>query len=212
MQHFKTNFVLLTAFALTTLNAPVTQGALRSAGNHSSSRQHLLNVQFVQAANTGNLPRLKQLLAQGASVESTQQNSWTALMVAVLNNNLPVVQYLLAHGANPNRHTRYYNDDWPLQQAAENGNIPIAKALLHHGAKINDHDVSGNTALMMAIDPNIPPARMYHMVQFLLHHGAKINARSLGGETALSFATGMVKQFPQYVRVVRLLKRAGGHL
>lgn len=74
------------------------------------------------AARSGNLPLLQERLAAGGNVNHVDPRFGSALAAAVGYANLPVVEWLLQHGADPNLEDPY-------------GNGPLVVALHHHAPR-----------------------------------------------------------------------------
>jgi ankyrin repeat protein len=106
---------------------------------------------FYKAIEDGDLNGVNRLLASGMNPNERFQVNYTdmtALMVAAENGRLPVVEALLAAGAEINA-----KDHWgmtALMYAAQKGQAPVVKALLAHGAQINAKAKYGDTALSLA--------------------------------------------------------------
>ena len=60
-----------------------------------------MRIQALHAAATGSLAAVKLLVAAGAPVNARQQEGWAPLHEAVNRNDLEMIRYLLAHGADP---------------------------------------------------------------------------------------------------------------
>src|SRR5262249_33885263 len=59
-------------------------------------------VALCDAIETNDLPRMSQLVAAGANINSLGRANMTPLLWAFPDNNLPRFKWLLEHGANPN--------------------------------------------------------------------------------------------------------------
>jgi hypothetical protein len=96
---------------------------------------------FFRAVVAKNIDLVTHLISLGASVNTMDQSDgMTALHHAVSNNQLPMVQLLLQHGANPNtcfQEKNIHHGETPLYVAASNGNADIARELIHHGANLS---------------------------------------------------------------------------
>lgn len=125
---------------------------------------------------------LKLFVEQGAKVNGITEWGNTALMRAIPDNNLAVVQYLLEHGAKVNIANELGNT--PLHLAAARNLTEIVALLIKKGANVNVANSAGNTPLHQAV--RFPSK--YEVANLLLKSGAKINARNARGFTALHYA------------------------
>lgn len=152
-----------------------------------------------EAAARGDRNAVRSLLQQGADIDGAQGDGSTALHWAALNDDLEMVNLLIAAGANVKVTTRE-GAITPLFMACQNGNAAIIAALLKAGAPANSVKANGTTALMMAAASGSAPA-----VKVLLDHGASVNAReSVHGQTALMFAAALNRD-----AVIKVLLAAG---
>ena len=121
----------------------------------------------------------------GFNVNAKDEESGTALHVAVSENALEVARLLLTHGADINAKDQH--GQTALDLAASNNALEVAGLLLTHGADINAKDQRGMTVLHWAAAKDA-----LEVVDFLLTHGADINAKTQGGNlhgmTALHWA------------------------
>jgi ankyrin repeat protein len=166
--------------------------------------------ELTEAAYDGDLGKVKELLASGVNIESTDGSS-TALIRAASNGKTEVVRYLIGQGARleaemgsctplafaiENNHfetarllvtkgarldaTGDY-DHSPLHYAIESKRFEVAKWLLRQGANPSLQNWRRNTPLMEAVDnPDL--------VRFLIRMGADVNIKQGQGHTALSDA------------------------
>jgi ankyrin repeat protein len=107
------------------------------------------------------------------------------LFTAVMKNNAPQVETLLAAGADPNS-TIEVVPGFPttyLITAANNGSLEVVKALVKHKAQVNQPDAFKATALMMAAGKGHKA-----VVEFLLASGADAKAKDDDGKDALAAA------------------------
>jgi ankyrin repeat protein len=116
--------------------------------------------QFFDAIERNDIARLTELLKSGFNVNVWDHNGYTGLYWATNKNLLPVVEFLLRHGADPNGGIRK-----PLTVAARSGYIDIAKLLVAHGARIEYRP--GDNPLVSAAW-----AGHVDMVKLLVIHGA----------------------------------------
>ena len=95
------------------------------------------------AAQNGNLNRVKALLNQGVPVNARTVNGRTALHWAAQAGSLSVVQELLKRGAHVNPRTR--SGMTPLHVALVLGRSHIVHALLKAGAKAEYRNINGRS-------------------------------------------------------------------
>lgn len=87
---------------------------------------------FVQAASDGNLALVQKYIEQKTvDLEATHfDNKWTALISAINNNHEPVVDALLAAGANPDARSRPEQNISPLFLSTQENNQKIAAKII----------------------------------------------------------------------------------
>jgi cytohesin len=130
------------------------------------------------AARAGHRAVAELLLARGADVNAVG-NYGTALNDAVLADDLPMVELLLAHGAKPDLMDKDKSRT-PLESAILRRRTDIAEALIAKGAAINVRDRRGQTPLFTAVTYGTPA-----LVAFLLDRGAKADVADGDGHTPL---------------------------
>ena len=128
------------------------------------------------------------LLCGGADPnEFINNDGRTALLLAIEENNLPVVKYLIAAGAKANPMVSLGIQPTPLQLAVEKGRMEIIHILLDHGADVNapPSNKRGATALQFAAIGGYTG-----VAQLLIQRGADVNAApaKIDGKTALEGA------------------------
>jgi hypothetical protein len=157
-----------------------------------------------EAAMSGDLPAMRDLLGDGAPINRTGPDGWTPLQAAVRAGQLDAVRLLLDHGAPPTdsamrtamRYERWdvlealveaggdpeVRGTWsgrsPLELAVERKDIEMVRLLLANGA---DPDAVTNAG------PRAQPALHYaaergmrEYVELLLEHGANPHTRWMG--------------------------------
>jgi len=102
------------------------------------------------AVQKGDVELAQMLLYAGANVKATTRvGGYTPLLVASKIGDAPMIDTLIAGGADPNTPT--INGTTPLMFAAEAGNAAAVKSLLDKGADVNAKEkVKGETALTFA--------------------------------------------------------------
>lgn len=189
-----------------------------------------LDSQLNLAAYRGDIQAVKQLVAQGANVNTPGLLGGPPLQSAASQGHLVVVQFLIEHGADPN--ITAFMDGTALMTAAGGGRSDIVEYLLDHGANPKVWTFSGYDALTTAAsqdDPDVVRVLLDHgvlvdatdfknrtalivaasgnnsrVVKFLLDRGAKVDTRGPDGRTALMLAAE-----PGYSDVVTLLLNHG---
>jgi ankyrin repeat protein len=135
------------------------------------------------AAMKGDIALVRSLLGQKADVNQAQPDGASALLWAVRQDRLEMLNLLIGAGANVKAANRL--GVTPLSLACINGNAATIEALLKAGADANAVlSEPGETPLMMAARTGNSDA-----VKVLLDHGADVNAKeSSNGQTALMWA------------------------
>lgn len=154
-----------------------------------------------KAAETGDLDKVKELVAAKAPLDTRGKYGWTPLIAAIANDHLKVALYLIEQGASPTATDKDKTD--PLMWAAirsdwvPHRNVKLAEALLDAGAPVDSRDEDGRTPLMRGTGVNL--------AELLIARGADVNAKATGegyvGRTPLMFA--------ESIAVVRVLLDAG---
>ncbi len=154
---------------------------------------------LVLAARNKDAATVRAMLAASPrpDVNEKSADGTTALHWAVYNNDVDLVERLVAAGADVNAKNDY--DATPMSEAAVVGNVPVIRKLLAAGADVESPNADGQTALMViARTSNVEAARL------LLKRGAAVNARERWrGQTALMWAAAeaqpaMVKLFLEH--------------
>lgn len=136
--------------------------------------------EILQAATTSDTGKVVDLLKRGMDVNTADQDGNTLMMIAVRENNLDLVRFLLDNRANAQR--RNSHGDTALMLAALLGHEEIVKLMLER--KVDPSlPAPGWNALHYAAFEN--RARILTM---LLNAGADINALAPNGSTALMLA------------------------
>ncbi|RJF95635.1 protein kinase domain-containing protein [Noviherbaspirillum saxi] len=167
------------------------------------SRPH---TELTESVTSGDLDKLKRVIAAGADVNARGRAGLTALQWAARNGRPDAVNELIAAGANVHVEARgdpFYGKTALGFAAFYSGNVEVIKALIAAGAVVDHRDEGGNTPLMSAAVQGYILA-----VEALIAAGADVNRRSNAGLTPLRYATGYSDN-PRHPDVVSILKTAG---
>jgi uncharacterized protein len=160
---------------------------------------------LVKAAGAGDLPKVKELVAEKAKLDGRGQHGYTPLTAAISGDHLDVALYLIEQGADVSLEDKNGTD--PLRWAAvrsgwvmKHQNVKLAALLLDKGAAVDTHDKDGFTPLLWAANRGA-----VKLVELLIARGADVNAKTTqkynAGRTALYMAGN--------IGVVRVLLAAG---
>lgn len=128
--------------------------------------------QFAYLGWTEDPEQAEILVKAGANPADPHQTS--PLLFAVKRNNLPMVDYLLNHGADPN--IPGVNSRFVINTAALRGYTAVLERLIEGGAAVNIANSWGLTPLHMAAQSGHATA-----VKILLAAGASVNAEAYDG-------------------------------
>ena len=132
-----------------------------------------LNNDLLNAAQNGDVEKIKQLIARGA--DNNNNNGFTALHVAVRFGHVKAVEALIAAGTYVN--VTDDNGRTALHVAALFGHAEIVKALIDAKAEVNAKDNDGHMALYWS-------TIMEHatIAVFLLNNGADRDIAGVSGK------------------------------
>ncbi len=134
------------------------------------------------AAKSGDVPTVKQLLDQGADIAQPDDSGEPALLIASLAGHPEVVAVLLERGSNIE--IRNKGGLTALHAAAYGGNLDVVELLVTKGAAVNDEkNFYHMTPLHAAAEEGHAD-----VVAFLLANKAEIEAKERNGYTPLTQA------------------------
>jgi len=102
-----------------------------------------------ESVYSGNVDQVRQMLADGISVDYVDDDAMTPLQHAAYKGNLELCEMLLAHGADVN-YSAHDNGYTPLMFAALSGKKDIVRVLLEHEACVGLVNSVQRTAAQMA--------------------------------------------------------------
>jgi len=138
---------------------------------------------YMDAAFNGDSDKVKEFIAGGLVVDTTDENGSTAMMLAAYNNHTEIVKYLLGKGADVNH--RDINNRTALMYASSGPANETVKLLLEADAEINaTGSLEGFTAIMFAAAEG-----QTEVFKTLMDAGADISIKDKDGETARDFAS-----------------------
>lgn len=118
----------------------------------SSSYVHSQNRSLGHAASNGNLKKVKNLIANGADINSMEYGKWTPLTVALKYRQYEVAKYLIEQGADVNLEC---GEKWtPLTIAARYGLREMVEFLLENGADVDKVDGFDHSPMYYAVKIN----------------------------------------------------------
>jgi ankyrin repeat protein len=133
----------------------------------------------------------KLLLNSGADI-NVKLNGETLLSRAINNQNLQIIQILLAN-KKMDVNGKNAQGETPLYVAVSRNNILVAQQLLASGADVNSTNNYLETSLIRAVNSgNI------ELVKALIEWSANVNARDGKNNTALFYAQNRTNGFPTY--------------
>jgi hypothetical protein len=137
-------------------------------------------VAYGNRVESGDIGQVREWLAAGLDPDYLADRIGTGLMIAAWYGNLPMMELLVARGANVNQANAI--GEQALMHAAWRGNAEAVEWLLAKGAKINSEPMRWSALHYAAF------AGHGAIAELLLRNGADINARSTNGSSALMMA------------------------
>ena len=128
----------------------------------------------------GDVAQLRKWLDEGLDPDFVADRIGTGLMIAAWYGNIPMMELLVARGADVNKANAL--GERALMHAGWRGQAAAAKWLLEHGARVDSEPMHWG-ALHYAVF-----AGHAEVAKLLLDNGADINARSTNGSSVLMMA------------------------
>lgn len=151
---------------------------------------------LLQAAKKGDLPGVKDALAQGARINKTDSDGNTALLIAAKRGDAPMFDFLVKQGAAIDFLNNEGSDALMLAAAARHDKLAtMCLTLPFNLAAANE---AGKTAYLLAAEKNLP-----QLMAALEQQGANPLTQDKSGATALMLAAdgeGLPKAFVHLLR------------
>lgn len=140
----------------------------------------------IEAARAGDIPCLQQMISQGASINTHNENGYTLLIYAIDKKQSDAALWLIQQGADINMTGR--DGGTPLTYAACRDLTNVVVELLARNADPNSGFNNGQTALMLAAaNGNLD------MVKQLIAKGARTTSMDENGRTAFTWSANASK-------------------
>lgn len=161
---------------------------------------------LIEAAEKGNIEKVKQYIDAGTDVNAKKDDGCTALMHAAENGYLNIVKLLVENGADVNVKDNY--NDIALKKAVYNGHKDIVKYLLDIGTAVDkntpiDYAYALRVHLVDEVNTCLHYAAKVGLVDYVRHFikkGANVNAKVSGGFTVL--AREITEGYPDVVKLL----------
>lgn len=158
-----------------------------------------------EAAQKGDKARVEALIAEGADINTKDENDYLPLHSAVESAKQEIVELLLAHGAAVDGRGVHSRGMTPLHFAAYRGLKVIAELLLTKDADLNARDLNGQTPLFLAVNSG-----RKDVVEMLVAKGADVFAQANDGTTILHESAGRGTEY--YQTIVEVLLAGGANV
>jgi ankyrin repeat protein len=140
-------------------------------GGNVNARVYFGTTPLAYFAKRNNFEMVKKMIINyGADVNGISVWGNSALMFAVWNENIDMINFLIERGINVNLANK--RKLTPLMAATIKENISIVKILLNNGADINMTDIGNYNALRYAIERNNET-----LIAILKEHGSEVIER-----------------------------------
>ncbi len=152
------------------------------------------------------LQSVKNLLANGADVNSTDNSKRSLLLIATNNSNIEIAKLLLKHDADVNQQAD--NQDSPFLYAGASGQTELVQLFLDHGARFDVFNRYNGSSL-------IPACERGHVETVRLLANTKnypVDHVNRLGWTGLMEAIVLGNGSKKYQQIVQILKDAGAKM
>ena len=143
---------------------------------------------FCKAVKLEEYDKVKTLIKKGVEINTNKCDGYTPLILAITNNDIPMIKLLVSQGADVNM-PEIKEGGIPLTWAVSEGNLDIVKYLVENKfskAKVNMPNRDGHTALMWAAENGY-----LDIVKYLVENpfeNARVNTTDGDGCHALIYA------------------------
>ncbi|HEX2832352.1 MAG TPA: ankyrin repeat domain-containing protein [Thermoanaerobaculia bacterium] len=156
---------------------------------------------LIQAAQAGDVEKVRSLLDSGVDVNSILLGDGTALIAAVRGGQQPMIDFLIDRGADVNLGVR--GDGNPLIAAAREGSADAVRELLDRGATIDAVVPEDESPLIQAAAEGHA-----EVVRLLIDRGADVNQSAIANGNELRTPLGMARR-GGFREIEEMLMRAG---
>ena len=160
---------------------PINPDAVITMGVMASTVRVEYKNPLTTAVEDRNVDLVRDLIARGTNVRTSEDDGTTPLAVAVEMGDLQLVQILLDAGARVNAVDK--SKQTPLMRLDEDATPELAETLIRAGANVSSRDKENNTPLMHAAR-----SAKAEVLKALIDAGADVKAVNKDGETALMMA------------------------
>ena len=194
---------ILAVACLTKSKSTTSPNDTKASSKTGSEQAKLNGEQLIDAVAREDIPEMSRLLKLGTDVNFRGKDDWTPITKAAASGKVASVQFLLAHGADPNS----VKKNWDYSALCLAKKPEIADMLLAAGGKI-DASRFMHYGVMFGfpekvewlIAHGVDPTKMQghnpdetllfdagspEVAEILIQHGADVNARAKNGETAI---------------------------
>ena len=145
------------------------------------SSQSSFSQDIFESVRSGDTDRLEILYGMNHdTLEATNSNGFTPLIIATYRNQLACVKFLIEHNVNVNRSSQ---EGTALVGACYKGNLDIIRLLLNNGAEVDAVGSNGSTALIYAVLANNK-----ELVKLLMEYKADPNKKDNKELSSMEYA------------------------